>query len=143
MLAILDAVQVDQSTLYPVMAATLTAIGSALVTYLGVRRAKSGRINSTEADALWDEARAIRQEYLSRLDKLQQRLDADEAEIARLRAALADRDAQLATLRAELALRDAKIASLEAQVEALRAENIELRQRKQDKPAMPEAKGEP
>lgn len=53
-----------------IVVALLTAssvIVTAVLTYLGVVRKLSGRVSTTDAAQLWDEARGIREDYSARL----------------------------------------------------------------------------
>lgn len=90
--------------LYPIA----SAFAVALFGYLVVVRKTSGRIISTEAEDLWEEARNLREVY--------------QAEIARLRARIAELEAKL----------DAESAHYEATIDELRATILELRSERLD-----------
>lgn len=113
-------VEIDPTVLAPAMAATLTAAGSSVITYAAMRRGKSGRINTTEADQLWNESTAIRRELREQIAQLERHISANEVDIAKLRAENAELKHEVLTLRTENQ-------SLKVQVEQLRAENVELR----------------
>lgn len=110
----------DAAVLVPALAAIVTAGGASLVTYFTMRRAKSGQINSSEADVLWEESASIRRELREQIQQLEQHLARNEAEIAALRSENAELKHEVLTLRAENA-------GLKAQIEKLREENVELR----------------
>lgn len=112
--------ELDLNFIAPVLAAIVTAGIGGLVTYFSMRRAKSGRINSSEADVLWSESGAIRRELREQIQQLEVHLAKNEAEIAALRAENAELKHEVLTLRSENA-------GLKVQIEKLREENVELR----------------
>ena|SRR6185295_3796593 len=116
--------EVDLNLIAPLLAAIVTAGGASLVTYLTMRRAKSGRINSSEADVLWQESTSIRRELREQIQQLELHISQNEVEIAKLRAENAELKHEVLTLRTENA-------SLKLQVDELKAENVELRTRQQ------------
>lgn len=111
---------VDLAFVAPVLAATLTAGISAIVTYAAMRRSKSGRINSSEADVLWTESSAIRRELREQVQALEKHIQANEVEIAGLRS-------ENAALKHEVLMLRQENAALKIQVDHLRVENINLR----------------
>ncbi len=114
----------DLTSFAPVLAAIVTAAGASVVTYLTMRRAKSGRINSSEADILWEESTAIRRELRDQVGQLENHIGRNEAEISHLRVENADLKHEVLKLRSENA-------GLTLQIEGLKAENVDLR-RKQE-----------
>lgn len=111
----------SSQVLLPALVAFATAIMASLATYVSVRRAKSGRINTTEADVLWKEAGKIRRELADRVRELQAEIERNGAEIAELRTENATLKHEVLTLRQENA-------ALNVQVDELKRENKELRQ---------------
>jgi len=115
-------VQIDPAVLFPGLAAIVTALAASGATYLAVRRAKSGRINSSEADVLWEESTAIRRELREQVQQLQHEIAQSNARIGELRTENAELKRELLTLRAENA-------DLLVQVDQLKSENVDLRSR--------------
>lgn len=106
----------------PWLVAVVIAVLAPLFTYLGIARRTSGRIATTEASKLWEEAGSLRTVYRDEITRLRQsieeieaRLDAVEIENANLRAKNSDLEREIKVLHAEN--------------EALRAENKELKAR--------------
>ena len=65
--------------------ATFVALAGPLVAYLKFARKASGRIATTEAADLWEEAGKLRQEYRDQVLRLQDALDACEIRISELK----------------------------------------------------------
>lgn len=63
--------------LVPIIVALVAALG----TYLGVARRTSGRIGTTEASKLWDEATNLRQVYWAEIARLREEIAGLEAEL--------------------------------------------------------------
>jgi chromosome segregation ATPase len=64
----------------------LTVIGvlvAPIVSYIAAAKKFSGRINTTEADALWQESASIREDYRSQLAARDRRIEALEARVAK------------------------------------------------------------
>lgn len=107
----------------------------AILTYLGAARRLSGKINTSEAEQLWSEARAIRDDYREQLGEATKRtvelenrvaaLERKNGELANENAALRQQvreDAQLiARLQAQADEQDRTIAELRTHVGALQA----------------------
>ena len=111
----------------PVALGILGAAMSALAAYAIARRQRSGRIDSSEAETLWAEGQAMRQEL--RLETVQLR-----AEVLALRSeAVASRNEsasmriELATLREESVVTHAAMTKLRDECSALTAEMAALR----------------
>jgi chromosome segregation ATPase len=67
----------------------LTVIGvlvAPIVSYIAAAKKFSGRINTTEADALWQESASIREDYRSQLAARDRRIEALEARVAKFEA---------------------------------------------------------
>ena len=119
---------IDLTVLAPALAAIVTAGGSSVVTYLAMRRGKSGQIKTTEANVLWTEAGAIRRELREQVQQLEAHISQNEVDIAKLRAENAELKHEVLTLRTENA-------ALKVQVDILRAENVELRAKQEGRAA--------
>jgi hypothetical protein len=63
----------------------IVALGGPLLAYLGAVRKTSGRIRSSDASELWDEASNIRKEYIERIRVLEERLKWEEDRYMKLR----------------------------------------------------------
>lgn len=111
---------IDLGFVAPVLAAFITAALSSFVTYQAMKRAKSGQINTTEADQLWRESTSIRRELREQVQNLEDHIKSNEIEIAALRSENAALKYEVLTLRQENA-------DLKVRVDALKVENIELR----------------
>jgi predicted nuclease with TOPRIM domain len=66
------------------LAPIVVALVSALGTYLAVVRKTSGRIDTTEASKLWEEARNLREVYLGELTRLREGLEAQNAKVEKV-----------------------------------------------------------
>lgn len=97
----------------PVLVALLAGVPTGLLAYLASVRKLSGKISSSDATDLWQEARAIRDDYKDRIGKAEDRSRDLETRVARLE--------QLNTelVRENLMLRD--------RVNQLERENADLR----------------
>jgi uncharacterized protein HemX len=73
----------------------VAAVAGALGAYLAVARKLSGRVSTTDANKLWDEAGSIRQDYRQQLADLRE-------ELAEARADLADARIDLAQARRQI-----------------------------------------
>ena len=111
---------VDLALIGPMVAAALTAGASAIVTYAAMRRSKSGRINSSEADVLWTESTALRRELREQVQALEKHIQSNEVEIAGLRS-------ENAALKHEVLMLRQENAALKIQVDAVKVENVDLR----------------
>lgn len=120
----------------PVILGLLAIFIGPLVTYLVAKRKLSGKINTSEASSLWDEAGKLRAEYKEEVAALRVALRECEARVAHVE----DRNRIAAleneSLRKRIELNEETIAALRKQVavlsaenEALRAENVKLRTR--------------
>lgn len=119
---------IDLNLVAPALAAIVTAGAASVVTYFTVRRSKSGRINSSEADVLWEESTSIRRELREQVQQLERHISLNEVEIQKLRTENAELKHEVLVLRQENA-------ALTVQVEKLKAENRELREITQEEPA--------
>src|SRR4051812_47436216 len=75
--------------------ALFTAVAAPLGAYFIAYRRFSGRIQTTEASRLWDEAAAIREDYRRRVDECNERADRVEEENRRLRERVAHLEEEL------------------------------------------------
>lgn len=73
----------DSATVFLAVAAVVLA---PLVGYLAASRRLSGKIGTSDADALWDESKSIREDYRAQLNNANQRVLALEARVARCEA---------------------------------------------------------
>ena len=64
----------------PIVVALIAALG----TYLGIVRRASGKIATTEAAKLWDEAGNLREVYRKEIDRLQGKIDEIEGRLTTL-----------------------------------------------------------
>lgn len=99
----------EYAWLYPIVSALLVAI----VGYVTLIRKTSGRIETSEAAELWEEARHLREVYRGDLTRLRERIFELEAEVDRLEAELDNYRAQLRELRRENVTMDRRIEGLE------------------------------
>lgn len=86
---------------------SIVALGAPVLTYLGLRRTKSGRISGTEAETLWAEAERMRQVYRDEAATLRVEGMAMREEVLELRREVYVLRAEAADLRAQLARREA------------------------------------
>jgi len=63
----------------------VVALGGPLLAYLGAIRKASGRITSSDASELWEEASNIRKEYIERIRVLEERIKWEEDRYMKLR----------------------------------------------------------
>jgi hypothetical protein len=63
----------------------VVALGGPLLAYLGAVRKTSGRIRSSDASDLWEEASDIRKEYIERIRILEERLKWEEERYLKMR----------------------------------------------------------
>ena len=80
----------------------LIALGTPLLTYLGLRRTKSGRVNATDAETLWAEAERMRQIYRDEAASLRVEGMAMREEVLELRREVITLRAEAVDLRAQL-----------------------------------------
>jgi len=69
----------------PWMVAVLVAVLAPLFTYLGIARKTSGRIATTEASKLWEEAGSLRAVYRDEITRLRDSIEVLEREIRALK----------------------------------------------------------
>lgn len=107
------------------LTAVAAAIAGPLIAYLAAARKLSGKIDTSEASQLWEEARAIRGDYRQQLDAANLRVSQLEARIHDLEESRAlltienrDLNAKLEQAKTELVTLKAKIASLEKKIAA-------------------------
>jgi len=89
------------TTLAVVLGFIGVALG-ALVTWLVARRTKSGRIVTSEAETLWEEAREMRKELRATADASHREHEQCKADLATQRRATADLDAEVTRLSARV-----------------------------------------
>jgi predicted RNase H-like nuclease (RuvC/YqgF family) len=58
----------------PILGGIVVALVGAIATYVAAARKLSGKIATSEAASLWEESRAIRDDYRQRLEKLENRV---------------------------------------------------------------------
>lgn len=83
--------------------AILAAIIAPAAAYLGVRFAKSGRVNTSEADTLWREAGAIRLELRADVAELRRLLEEARLEHAKCQSLLQQHSEKIHALEDEIA----------------------------------------
>lgn len=96
-----------------------TALG-ALTAYWLARKRMSGKVATTDADALWDEANALRRDYREQNAKLMARIDALEREIEAYRKESVMKDDRIRHLEDENQRLTARVVELEARLEAVK-----------------------
>lgn len=106
----------------PWMAAVLVAVFAPLFTYLGITRRASGRIATTEASKLWEEAGSLRTVYRDEIATLRAAIEAIQARLDVVEAGNTD-------LRAKNRQLEHEIGVLHAENMTLKAENQELKAR--------------
>lgn len=94
-----------------------SASGTAILGYLLARRRHTGRVSTTDADALWKEAGELRRDYQTAISRLS-------AEITRLQHELAARDKVIAELQEKLATQEARHVQELAQLRAQHTREI-------------------
>ena len=82
------------------------ALGTPLLTYLGLRRTKSGRVNATDAETLWAEAERMRQIYRDEAASLRVEGLSMREEVFELRREVSMLRAEAVELRAQLTQRE-------------------------------------
>lgn len=122
---------IDLTVLAPALAAIVTAGLASIGTYVSMRRAKSGQINSTEADQLWVESSAIRRELREQIQQMEMHIVDNEARIDALRQEILALRAENATLKHEVLTLREENATLKQAIGALKQENVELRAKQQ------------
>ncbi len=95
------------SDLFPIVLPVIGMIAAPGIAYLVARRKSSGRVDTTEASTLWDEASKMRQTYQ------------EEA---------AECKKEQATLRAEIVFLRGEVAALRTETAALREAGVLMRQ---------------
>jgi len=108
-------------------------VATPLLSYLVSRRKSSGRIDTSEAQSLWDEAAAQREAYREEATQLREEAKALRAEVAALRAEVLELTSSLAQLRSEAAATTAELARLAVERAAMVAEIASLGEHKNDK----------
>lgn len=104
-----------------------SAIAGPFLTYQVVRRRHSGRVNTTDADALWKEAGDLRRQYQTEISALRKALEDNRrehneeriellAEIARLRTDLRDRDERIEHLEVDREKLTRRVTELEGEL---------------------------
>jgi predicted RNase H-like nuclease (RuvC/YqgF family) len=68
----------------PLIVAVLAIVVAPLVGYIGATRKLSGKIATSEAGSLWEESRAIREDYARRLAECDARIQRLEARVREL-----------------------------------------------------------
>ena len=109
--------------------AALTVLGSIIVAYVGYRTSRA-QIRSDmrkTADTLFAE---LCEKQQRRIDQLQQHLEHNEQEIARLHTALAQAQCQIAEMMGERERLEGRVAELERENADLKAQIAELQKRK-------------
>jgi len=105
----------------------IAALVGALVAYLGTVRKLSGKVRTSDAAQLWDESRAMREDYRSRITELNEVIRRCETRME----ALEKRNDELYLENGRLARmveeHEATIAELRAQVHRLSDENESLK----------------
>ncbi len=104
--------------LAPIAVALITALG----TYVGIARRTSGRIATTEANKLWDEAKDLREVYQHEISRLRVEIDSLEAESAK-------REGENTSLRRELREVNARYDECQRRTTALQIRVEELEDR--------------
>lgn len=79
----------------PVTLAIVAALVAPLLTYLAAARRLSGRIATTDATVLWEESRAMRQDYIAQIKELREQLAACEKRVEHLHESNQDLDEEL------------------------------------------------
>jgi chromosome segregation ATPase len=101
------------------MAEILGVIGvvaGGLFTWLGIRWRHGGTIRSSEAQQLWNESAAIRNEYRKEITELRLTIAGLRREIAEKDSALVHQSLELSNLRDELRTKDRVIADQERRI---------------------------
>lgn len=109
------------------MVAAFAAIVGPLIAYLTAARKLSGRVATTDADELWAESRALRDDYREQLTVTQGRQARLEERVADLEKRNTDLARENVELRREAAEAERTITDLRERVEELERENAELK----------------
>lgn len=115
--------QMPETTFWVALVGAVSAVTGPLLTFQIVRHRRSGRVNTTEADALWKEAGDLRREYQTEISELRALLEESRREHAAERT---DLKAEITRLRSELHERDTRINHLEVDREKLTHRVTEL-----------------
>jgi predicted nuclease with TOPRIM domain len=86
---------------YPIVLSVFAGLVGALGAYLATLRKLSGTVKHSEAEDLWTESRAIREDLTKRNDYLRQRLDRCEEKISSLERRIRDLEQENRELREE------------------------------------------
>lgn len=112
----------------PVVLGVLGAALSALAAYAIAKRQRSGKIDTTEAETLWAEGQAMRQELRAETVTLREEVLALRTEAVAARNESSSLRVELATLRAESTETHKAMATLREECAALHAEIVALRE---------------
>ncbi len=103
-----------------------------LLSYLVSRRKSSGRINTTEAATLWEEAEKMREAYREEAIQLRTEAAGLRAEVAALRGEVSALTASIAELRSEAAATTVELARLAVERATMVVELAALGEHKND-----------
>lgn len=112
----------DRST---VLAIAALLVG-ALATYLGVVRRLSGRIKTTDASKLWDEATAMRREYREEIERMQKVINSLTTRLDEVEVVNGDLHLKNGELKKKLETQEREIEALKIQVGDLESHNQDL-----------------
>lgn len=111
---------------YIAVASVLVALVSGIVTWLVSRRAKSGKIDTSEAVTLWDEGTVMRRELRDEVESLRKQLAESGAQLAEAVKAIGDLNLEIRHSRSETAASRLETASSRLETAASREETQKL-----------------
>lgn len=107
----------DLTVLIPVAVAIVAPIGA----YIVAARRMSGKIETSDANALWEESRSIREDYRARLTSVTDRARELEARVAKLESINDALSRENYELKVQIIRMEALIKSLEANITSLKS----------------------